>query len=220
MRTSKKTQGGFTLIELTVSLALMAVVLTILLVGFRLTEGARRRGEEKMDAMTRHLAEIEAVHAQVSSAVPRMLTSNDEGRQQKFLSFRGSPKQLRFLSGYSWAGERNFGQWFAMFQVQAGSDGKEQLMVSEAGTPDDRQLLTALLAATAPATHAMPLGDPADRIELSYLEPGTPEKPGAWVPEWKAEEQKQLPRGVQVLWWQGKQEQVMTFVIPSFGELK
>lgn len=220
MRANKGAQGGFTLLEVMVSIALMAVVLTIQLVGFRLTESARRRGEEKLEAMARGLAEIEAVQAQVSSAVPRMLVTNDDGQHRKLLSFRGSPKQARFLTGFSWAGERNFGHWLATLQVQTGSDGEEQLVVSEVGTPGDWQLLTGLLAAAAPATHTMPLGDPADRIELSYLEPDTPGKPGTWVPEWKAEERKELPRGVQVLWWQGKQAQVMTFVIPSLGELQ
>ena len=218
MLASSKSQVGFTLLEVMVSIALMAVVMTILLAGFRLTENARRRGEEKLDVMARNLAEMEALQAQMSSAVPRMLTNNDDDQHGKLFSFRGTPKQLRFLSAFSWAGERESGQWLATFQVETGSEGKEQLVVSEVGTPGDRELLSALLASAAPATHAMPLGDPADRIELSYLEPSKPGKPGSWIPEWKAEERKQLPRGVQVLWWQGNQEQVMTFVIPSLGE--
>lgn len=220
MRTSSQAQDGFTLLEVMVSMALMTVVLTILYAGFRLTENARRRGEEKLDAMSGKLAEIEALHAQMNSAVPRVLTKIGDDQQLKLLSFRGTPKQARFLTGFSWAGERSFGQWLASYQVEAGPDGKEQLEVSEVGTPGDQEFLAALLAPAAPTTHTMLLGDPADRIELSYLEPSTPGRPGAWVPEWKAEEREQLPRGVRVLWWMGNEEQVMTFVIPSLVEVK
>ena len=220
MRRGKQTQGGFTLLEVTVSLALVSVILTILLVGFRLTENARRRGEQKLDAMSRRLAEIEALHAQMNSAVPRMFTEIDDNQPRKLLGFRGSLKQARFLTGLSSTGDRSFGQWLASFHVEAASDGKEQLEVSEVGTPGDQEFLEALLAPQAPTTHTILLGDPADRIELSYLEPGTTAKPSAWVPEWKAEERKQLPGGVQILWRAGKQEQVMTFVIPSRVEVK
>jgi prepilin-type N-terminal cleavage/methylation domain-containing protein len=220
MRASNQAQQAFTLLEVMVSIALVTVVLTILLEGFRLTENARRRGEEKLDAMAGRLAEIEALQAQMNSAVPRMLNKIGDDQPGKLLSFWGTPKQARFLTGSSWAGERSFGQWLASYRVEAGPDGKEQLEVSEVGTPGDQQLLAALLAPAAPTTHTMLLGDPADRIELSYLEPSTPGKPAAWVPEWKAEERKQLPRGVEVLWWVGNEEQVMTFVIPSLAETK
>jgi len=220
MRASKQTQGGFTLLEVMVSLALMSVILTILLAGFRLTENARHRGEQKLDAMSGRLAEIEALHAQMNSAVPRMFTEIDQNQPRKLLSFRGSPKQARFLTGFSWAGDRSFGQWLASYHVEVAADGKEQLEVSEVGTPGDQEFLAALLAPAAPTTHTILLGDPADRIELSYLEPSAQGRPAAWVPEWKAEERKQLPHGVQVLWWVGRQEQVMTFIIPSLVEVK
>jgi prepilin-type N-terminal cleavage/methylation domain-containing protein len=220
MRASNKAQDGFTLLEVMVSLALVTVVLTILLAGFRLTENARRRGEEKLDAMSERLAEIEALHAQMNSAVPRMLTKLGDDQSLKLLSFSGTPKQARFLTSFSWAGERSFGQWLAAYHVEAVGGGREQLEVSEVGTPGDQEVLAALLAPAAPTTHTMLLGDPADHIELSYLEPSKPGKPAAWVPEWKAEERKKLPRGVQVLWSVGKQEQVMTFIIPSLVEAK
>lgn len=220
MRASNQAQGGFTLLEVMVSLALVTVALTILLAGFRLTENARRRGEEKLDAMGARLAEIEALHAQMNSAVSRMISGIADEKPVKLLSFKGTSKQARFLTSFSWAGERNSGQWLALYHVEPRSDGQEQLEVSEVGTPGDQEALRALLAPAALAAHTVLLGDPADRIELSYLEPGKPGKPAAWVPEWKAEERKQLPRAVQVLWWAGKQEQVMTFIIPSLVEAK
>jgi hypothetical protein len=66
----------------------------------------------------------------------------------------------------------------------------------------------------------MPFAEPADRIEFSYLQAGAPGTPASWFSEWKAEERKQSPRGVQVHWWREKREQVMTFLIPVQEEAR
>jgi prepilin-type N-terminal cleavage/methylation domain-containing protein len=216
----RKEQHGFTLLEMLVSIALTAVVLAILLSGLQLTENARHRGEDRVDAMMRKLAETEALQVQMSSAVPRILAMGAEQQHRQLLSFLGTPKQLRFLTRHSWAGERNVGLWLASYRVVKEPDGKEQLVVSEAGTRGDRQSVAALLASEAPTTRSMSFEEQADRIEFSYLQTSAPGIPASWLSEWKAEEQKQFPRGVQVHWWRGTQEQFMTFLIPVEEEVR
>jgi hypothetical protein len=66
----------------------------------------------------------------------------------------------------------------------------------------------------------MSFEEQADRIEFSYLQTSAPGIPASWLSEWKAEEQKQFPRGVQVHWWRGTQEQFMTFLIPVEEEVR
>jgi len=203
-----------------VSIALTAVVLAILLSGLQLSENARHRGDDKVDAMMRKLAETEALQVQMSSAVPRILAMDAEQQHRQLLGFLGTPKQLRFLTRHSWAGERNVGLWLATYRVAQEPNGKEQLVVGEAGTRGDGQSVTALLASEAPTTHTMPFAEPADRIEFSYLQAGAPGTPASWFSEWRAEERKQFPRGVQVHWWREKREQVMTFLIPVQEEVR
>src|SRR5271169_1949519 len=161
MRTNSK-PNGFTLLEVTVSLALTAVVLGILLTAVRLTENARQRGEVKLNALAERLSVMEAVQVQVSSAVPRVFTSDSEQQHLRLLSFQGSAKQMRFLARSSWAGERNIGQWLAIYQVVKQPHGVEQLMIGESGASGAHQFVAALLATDTPAAHSAPWGDPAD----------------------------------------------------------
>jgi len=213
MRTDNK-RNGFTLLEVTVSLALTAVVLGILLTAVQLTENARQRVEVKLNAMAQRLSLVEAVQVQISSAVPRVFTTDGEQQPLRLLSFQGTAKQIRFLTHSSWTGARAVGQWLATYQVVTQPHGLEQVMISESSPSGTQQLVTAMLQADTAAVPTQPWGDPADRIEFSYLQPALPGSPAAWVSAWKADEQKQLPRGVQVHWWRGKQEQVLDFIIP------
>jgi general secretion pathway protein J len=215
-----KGQNGFTLLEVLVSISLTAVVLIILLSGIRLTANARQRGDDKLAAMAQRLAELQAVQAQIGSAVPRVVSMDYEQRHLQVLSFRGTPKEVRFLTRFSWSGERNFGLWLASYRVVEESRGQEQLVISEEGTRVDRHFLMAVLGEETPSTHPTPMGEPADRIEFSYLQPSLPGRQALWLAEWKADEQKLLPGGVQVHWWRGNQEQLLTLVIPVVGEAR
>lgn len=219
MRVNRR-HGGFTLLELTISIALAAVIFTILFGGLSLVENARRRGEGKLDEMAQDLALREAVDLQVSSAVPRVLAMDYEGQQLRLLSFRGSSKEVRFLTRTSWAGGRNVGQWLATYRVVKQPDGQEQLVIAEVGISDDRDVVANLRSSEPPRTPTVPVGKAADRIEFSYLRPSAPGKPSSWVPEWKAEAEKTFPRAIRLQWSQGKQEQSLTLPIPVIEETK
>jgi prepilin-type N-terminal cleavage/methylation domain-containing protein len=211
-----KAQRGFTLLELLVSTALTAIVLTVLMSGLRLTEAAWLRGSERLRIMQQTLAENEAIRAQVSSAIPRQLSAKFEQRQVQLTTFRGNSREARFFSNYSWQGGRNAGLWLVSYRVIHQSEGKEQLVVGEQGFSSEQQLAAFLLDSQLSNDSGLPYGQPADHIELFYLRPSSPGSPAAWVQEWKCDDQnqKQLPRGVRIHWQFGKQEQDLTLVIP------
>jgi prepilin-type N-terminal cleavage/methylation domain-containing protein len=215
-----RTETGFTLLEVLVSISLTAVVLTILLGGFRLTEEAQRRGEEKLDAMAQRLAAMDALQVQMSSAVPRVSTMEGDTQHRQLLSFRGTAKEVRFLTRFSWAGERAPGLYLATYRALEEPGGHEQLVISEVGITNDYQFLTALLAQDAPSTYTMPVGNQADDIEFSYLQPSSPAEPATWFPEWKTDEKKEYPKAVQVHFLRAGQEQLVTLVISVEEEAK
>ena len=211
-----KGQRGFTLLELLVSTALTAIVLTLLTSGLRLTEAAWLRGSERVRTMQQTLAEDEAIQAQVSSAIPRQLTTQFEQRQLQLTTFQGNAREARFFSNYSWQGGRNSGLWLVSYRVIHESDDKERLVVSEQGFSSEQQLAAFLLGSQPSTGSGFPYGELADHIELFYLRPSSPGSPAAWVQEWKCDDQKQkqLPRGVRVHWQSAKQERDLTLVIP------
>lgn len=207
-------QRGFTLLELLVSLSLTAVVLGLLLSGLRVTEGGWRRGNERLVIIDRALAADEAIHAQVSSAVPRRITTQYEQHQWQLVSFRGNSQELRFVSNYSFFGQRHFGLWLVDYRVVRESGDKQQLLIGESPLSDDL-LLSRFLLSNGPLTpDGFVFVQQADRIELSYLRPSSGGKPAAWVPEWKCEELGQLPLGVRIYWQAGTQEREITLVLP------
>jgi len=211
-------QRGFTLLEVLLSVSLTAVVLALLLTAVRLTERAWRRGDERLAVVAQRFAEGDAIQAQMSSAIPRNTNTPYEQRQLHLISFRGDSKQVRFLSNYSWEGGRNFGLWMVSYRVVKQQDGKEQLLVSETGFSQEPQLVSFLLANQPSQEQARTFGDRADHIELTYLRPSAPGSPAAWVPEWKCDSQKQLPRGVLIQWQRGNEEQDLTLIIPVWEE--
>ena len=211
-----KAQRGFTLLELLVATALTAIVLALLMSGLRVTEAAWLRGSDRRTNMQQTLAENEAIQAQVSSAIPRQLSAHFEQRQVQLATFRGSSREARFFSNYSWQGGRNSGLWLVSYRVIHESEGKERLVVCEQGFSSERQLAAFLLDSQRSTDSGFPYGEPADHIELFYLRPSSPGSPAAWVQQWKCDDQsqKQLPRGVRIHWQFGNQERDLTLVIP------
>ena len=209
-----KSQRGFTLLELLVSVSLTAVVLTILLSGLRVTEAAWLRGSEQLRTMQQTLAEDEAIQAQVSSAMPRRLATQYQQRQAQLITFRGNAREARFFSNYSWQGGRNSGLWLVSYAVVHQSDGSERLFMNERGFSSEQQLATFLLDSQPSTNSGAPYGEPAEQIEFFYLRPSLPGLHAAWVQEWKCDDQKQLPRGVRIHWQFAKQDRDLTLVIP------
>lgn len=212
--------SGFTLLELIVAVSMTAVVLLILQTGLRLTEQAWHRGNDKVAALQGRLAEGEAIQAQVSSAVPRLITTEYQQQRMQLISFRGDAQQIRFLSNYSWEGGRGFGLWLASYRVAQQSDGTEQLLVTETGFSQQQQLVDFLLSNQPTVGSGQSFGEPASQIEFSYFSPTAPGIPSAWVPEWKCDSMKQMPRGVRIHWQRGKEEQNLLLVIPVGEEAK
>jgi hypothetical protein len=164
--------------------------------------------------MAQGLAEDTAIHAQVSSAIPRQINTQYEQRQLHLISFRGSAKEVRYLSNYSSQGGRSFGLWLVSYRVVHQSEGKEQLVLSEKGLSSDQQLVDFLMANQPLAEQTIPLGERADNIELSYFRPSSPGLPAAWVQDWKCDDRKQLPGGLRIQWQTAKQERGLTLPIP------
>jgi len=212
--------SGFTLLELIVAVSLTAVVLLILETGLRLTEQAWHRGNDKVTALEGRLAESEAIQAQVSSAVPRLITTEYQQQQMQLITFRGDAQQIRFLSNYSWEGGRSFGLWLASYRVAQQSDGTEQLVVTETGYSRQQQMVDFLLSNQPTVGPGQLFGEPANRIEFSYLSPTAPGVPSAWVPEWRCDKLKQMPLGVRIHWQRGNEERNLLLVIPVREEAK
>lgn len=117
---------GFTLLELMVSVALLAVIITVISGAVRLSCRSVDLGERKIESLQRQRMSLAIIDAQVQSGFP--LPREDHG--VKVLDFEGKRDMLRFASNYSiWDGERGFVQ--VTYRVVQTDKGKRVLYASE-----------------------------------------------------------------------------------------
>ena len=108
MKRTIKTESGFTLLELLISLALVAVLVVSCLTAVRLATASREAGTQKSDVQQRLRIIHERLHSTLRSAhllfVPaesESLLPDDDGEksgESKILAFEGNPESIKFVT--------------------------------------------------------------------------------------------------------------------------
>ena len=118
--------GGFTLLELLISITMLAFIVVIMMGAMRMSSRAVASGERKMEGQERFRTVFSLVNAQIQSQMP--LTYVDNGYKKYY--FIGDEKNLRFTTNYSiWGGQK--GYVIVAYKVEADSTGKDVLYASE-----------------------------------------------------------------------------------------
>ena len=162
-------QKGFTLLELTVSIAILGLIVLIVAAAMRLGYRTVDSGEKRIESLERMRASVNIVDSQIQSEMP--LTYDDEG-ETKFY-FKGERKFMQFATNYSiWGGEK--GYVVAAYKVESGDNGKEVLYVSEniVGVESKRETK---------------LFDNFETIYFEYFFKDPTEEEGEWVEQWTDE---------------------------------
>ncbi len=217
-RQPRSGQAGFTLIEMVVAISLSALVLLILLLGLRLGASALQEGDRQLAGLDRSLTIVQVMGQQVAAAVPRLVQVKGEMGPVAQLCFRGNASEVSFLTRASLVPDPSYGLWLARYQVVETDDGRQQLEATQIPALDDDQLQAALLGSFTPLGPVEALGDPAERILLSYLRPAEGGKPADWVGEWgekKDEKAVELPLGIRIQVWRNGYAGALTFEIPA-----
>ena len=108
MKRKIKTESGFTLLELLISLAMVAVIVTFCLMAVRLATASREAGTQKADIHQRLRvlherlnSTLRSAHLIFVSAESESLLPDDkeeESNTSKILAFEGKPESLRFVT--------------------------------------------------------------------------------------------------------------------------
>jgi prepilin-type N-terminal cleavage/methylation domain-containing protein len=159
---SKGENGGFTLLELLISLALLVVIVVIAMGAMRLGSRSVAAGEKKMEDLERFRTVLSLIDAQVQSLLP--LTYEDAGGRKYY--FRGDWKTLRFSTSYSlWSGGK--GYVIVDYRVEDDGLGREVLSASEQIPGIEGQWSTLLLK--------------ANGISIDYFYKDPTEENGTWL---------------------------------------
>ncbi len=90
--TNSKTQRGFSLLEVIISITLLSVALSLLLGGFRFTSRALEAGERA----SAEIASIQTTHRVFGRMVERLFPASLKQEDEHQYAFIGSPTRLRF----------------------------------------------------------------------------------------------------------------------------
>ena len=213
MKTRQQNSAGFTLMEVLVAISLMSLVMITMVMGLRLAANAWHRGEQKLEEHARVISGEDVMGQQISGAAVRVITEQQgtDKAPVQVVAFYGAPSEARFSTRMSWRGDHSRPQYMADYRVTQDAQGKQQLVISESPLTDDASVAAALAAR--PQDGGEAVGEPADRIELSYLQPAAIGKPAEWVANWKPQDGSELPRAVQVRWTRGREVEQATFPV-------
>lgn len=119
--------GGFTLLELTISITMIGFIVLIIVgalsLGFRSVES----GEKKIESFERVRSSINIINAQIQSQIPLKFV-NEDGEEENY--FKGESGFMQFATNYSiWGGEK--GYVIATYVVENDENGKQMLFVTE-----------------------------------------------------------------------------------------
>ncbi len=183
-------EAGFTLLEMIVSLTILAGIAAFLVVAFRLAGGSIERGEAEAREMARLRAGIGIFERSIRSAEASILPGGAERPAPYFL---GEPKKLRFLSSSSFSAMHGGGFRLLCFFEAAGPAGNAGLSVSDASP--FRAEGTASWDGEEGARVFLP---GATDVTFSYSSGPSEEGKWEWVDSWDGREQGMLPRAVRV----------------------
>ena len=116
------TNAGFTLLELIISLTIVAIIAVMVQNGFKLSVGAWEKGEAAVEDQQRYRYVLDLIQRQISSVVPTDLSA--QGRDGLNRVFRGDEASLVFSSRISLMPFDSLGMVRVQYRVETEEEGK------------------------------------------------------------------------------------------------
>jgi prepilin-type N-terminal cleavage/methylation domain-containing protein len=177
------TARGFTLIELMVSLTIMAGLLAVTYSGLRVALTMWEKGSARAQSFEQRQTVLEVLREQVGGILPvsYFVVQGTERRQR--LAFEGTPNSLRFVSATSWRdGPRSVPRW-----IELQWDGRLKI--------DERRMLSPLNTPSVESLWHLEL-DAFQDLRFRYLQREQRDRPAQWLEDWDMDERRELPAAI------------------------
>jgi general secretion pathway protein J len=159
-------QNGFTLLELLISITLIAVILAIIFGAMRLGFRSIDKGEAKMESLERLRSSINIIESQIQSHIP--LTFTEDGVIKSY--FHADDNSLSFASNFSiWGGQK--GYVIVSYTIEHDPIGKKSLYATENIVGTQHENKTKLF-------------DNLDNIEFEFFGKDPLKDNAEWLREW------------------------------------
>jgi general secretion pathway protein J len=194
-----QSEGGFTLLELVISITILAFITLLTAGAMRLGFSSVDKGEKKIESLERLRTSLNIIDSQIQSEIPISYTKE---ASKKFY-FKGEHDFLQFTTNYSiWGGQK--GYVLVAYRVITDTQGKQALSSSEdvIGVGGNRE--TVLLVSF-------------DKIFFEYFYKGPTDEKGDWVDTWPDE--TNIPEKIRLHLVKGGDEVTLLFPMRSRGSL-
>jgi general secretion pathway protein J len=205
--------AGFTLLELIISLTIIAVIAVMVQNGFKLSVNAWEKGESAIEDQQRYRYTLDLIQRQVSSALPR--PPSEKSGTDPDADLKGDEVSLEFSSLITLIPGDPSGVVRVKYRVESMEEGKN-LWFMETGLVD--QLGTSSQDEPGEEDWHILLSNIYD-FTFQYLPPIPPEDAlnelSYWEPSWGEQEgQKGLPLALQIRFQLNEETSPLYVVIP------
>ncbi|MHB9098526.1 MAG: PulJ/GspJ family protein [Syntrophales bacterium] len=202
---------GFTLLELLISLTIVAVMVVIIFGALRIGIRAWEKGERDVDSRQRQRIVLDLIKRQLASTT----VSEVWGRDQQLVSLKGDSKSIEFVSQIPITPGNRFGTVYVKYFVNREKEGeKEHLTFYEKNValPDKK-----IGAGNQGDGDFAELLSGMKSIVFEYLKERPGETASLWQKSWDPEVDKGVPRAVRVT-IEENDEKAPIYVIAGAGE--
>ncbi|MFZ5569118.1 MAG: hypothetical protein ACOZF0_01845 [Thermodesulfobacteriota bacterium] len=183
--------GGFTLLELLLSMAITAIIIGLIFGIFRVGLRAWERGERDIERQQRLRVVLELMKKQIASLAPLEVLRSSE----KPAAFEGHEQRMSMISKLALDPRNRFGDVYSQYIVEETSQGAELFLIEEkaptAAAPVD-------VDATAPETGRRRLLAGMHSILFQFLKPPDTQNIYDWQPQWDPAAEEGLPQAVKI----------------------
>jgi general secretion pathway protein J len=184
---------GFTLIEVIVTMTILGFLLVVVYGVFSLGRSAWEKGDLIREKYQKSRILSQLISRQVKSAVPfKVKTEKAEGN---YLIFEGTAQSLKFVSALSLKSTRPEGLIYAVYEYREGGEEGGKLVVYE-----QRALSRNVVEEKPKEETGISLLEGISSVRFEYYREEDPnqKRDAAWVEEWNAKEENQLPRALRL----------------------
>lgn len=176
-----KNSRGFTLIELMVSLTILAALLAVTYSGFRVALTIWEKSNDRAQTFERRQTVLRVLREQVQAALPVRYFVDGAYR----FAFEGQPDRLRFVSQMSWKdGTNAVPRWIEL-------RWDDRLFI------DERQVLPPMNTIGDPPIWHLEL-DNFEIFRFSFLRRTVGDRPAEWQATWEMAKQGEFPAAVAI----------------------
>jgi len=187
----RKSDDGFTLIEVVISLTLLAIMVAILYAAFAVSERVTAKAQARADVSQSLRTFEEVLGGYIRSAYPYRSNPRDPA-----VYFAGDDRSVEFISSLSTGlGGRGMSRVRISAELE-GSRGATLLLEEE------MPVRVGDKATGGGYRNNILLAQGLSGLRFEYLDPGTdPQKPEeTWVDEWDGKQKRSLPRAVRLVY--------------------